>query len=241
MAGQFAGKVVLVTGATGNLGSAVCDRFGREGAHLVLVDRNEERLAASAERLHEAFGTSTLKHVADLSDPAAVDGLFYAAVDAFGSVDIVAHTVGGYESGKTVMDADLDIWERMMNLNARPVYLVTGRAAKQMITQPNGGKIVVVLARSGLAGSARHSAYTASKAAAQRVVESLSLEVRDQNVNVNAVMPSTIDTHPNRQSMPNADFSKWVTPGDVASAIAWLASDDARALHGISLEVYNRA
>jgi len=110
-----------------------------------------------------------------------------------------------------------------------------------MLEKGVAGKIVFVLARASLKGAAGSSAYTASKAAAQRVMESLSAEVRDAGIHVNAVLPSTIDTPPNRESMPKADTSKWVTPEQVADAIAFLASDAASALHGVSLEVYNRA
>jgi NAD(P)-dependent dehydrogenase (short-subunit alcohol dehydrogenase family) len=98
-----------------------------------------------------------------------------------------------------------------------------------------------VLARAALKGSKDHSAYTASKAAAQRIVESMAAELRDHGINVNGVLPSTIDTPANREAMPNADFNKWVKPAEIADAIAFLASPAAKAIHGVSLEVYNRA
>lgn len=241
MAGLFEGKVVLITGAAGNLGQAVTLRFAREGAKLVLVERNLERLTALAKRVEADYGVQTMIYPLDVGNPAEIDTLIANIHERFGRMDVLAHTVGGYAAGKTVADGDLDIWDRMMNLNARPVYLMGGRAAAQMLAQGQGGKIIFVLARSGLKGSSKHSAYTASKAAAQRVMESLSAEVRDQGINVNAVLPSVIDTPPNRADMPDADFSKWVTPEQIADAIAFLASDAASALHGVSLEVYNRA
>ena len=123
------------------------------------------------------------------------------------------------------------------SLPAGPAF----RIARHMVEKNVSGKIVIVLARSGLKGSSNHGAYTASKAAAQRIMESMSAELRDKGINVNGVLPSTIDTPSNRESMPNADFSKWVAPEELASAIAFLASDQARAIHGTSLEVYNRA
>jgi NAD(P)-dependent dehydrogenase (short-subunit alcohol dehydrogenase family) len=235
-----AGMVVMVTGAAGNLGAALARRFAADGARLVLVDRSAERLQALAAELIEAHGAETLTTSADLGDPAAVDALMAEVLAHYERLDVLAHTVGGYEAGATVADGDLALWERMFAINTRPVLVMGGRTARQMQAQ-GGGRIVFVLARSALQGTARHSAYAASKAAAQRVMESLSAEVRDSGVNVNAVMPSTIDTPPNRAAMPNADYSRWVTPQQVAAAIAFLCSADASALHGVSLEVYNRA
>ncbi|HLU08087.1 MAG TPA: SDR family NAD(P)-dependent oxidoreductase [Oceanobacillus sp.] len=237
MAGEFAGKVAMITGAAGNLGSAVSRRFADGGAKLILVERSADKLNALATQL----GVECLIQTADLGDLAAVDAVVAAAEAHYGKIDILVHTVGGYASGQPVHAVDLQVLEHMFNLNVRPVYVTCGRVARHMIEKNVAGKIVVVLARSGLKGSTNHGAYTASKAAAQRIMESLSAEVRDKGINVNGVLPSTIDTPPNREAMPNADFSKWVTPDDLANSIAFLASDAAKALHGVSLEVYNRA
>lgn len=236
-----AGMVVMVTGAAGNLGRTLAQRFAADGARLVLVDRSTDRLQALAAELMERFGVETLTASADLGDPAAVDALMAEVLAHYERLDVLAHTVGGYEAGAAVTDGDLLAqWERMFAINTRPVLVMGGRAARQMQAQ-GGGRIVFVLARGALKGAALHSAYTASKAAAQRVMESLSAEVRESGVNVNAVLPSTIDTPPNRAAMPNADYSRWVTPAQVAAAIAFLCSAEASALHGVSLEVYNRA
>jgi NAD(P)-dependent dehydrogenase (short-subunit alcohol dehydrogenase family) len=237
MAGEFAGKVAVITGAAGNLGSAVSRRFAEAGARLVLVDRSADRLNALVAQL----GAECMIQTTDLGDLAAVDALVGEVEGHFSQIDILVHTVGGYASGQPVHAVDLEVLEHMFNLNVRPVYVTCGRIARHMVEKNVPGKIVVVLARSGLKGSTNHSAYTASKSAAQRIMESMSAELRDRGINVNGVLPSTIDTPPNRESMPNADFSKWVTPQDLANTIAFLASDGAKALHGVSLEVYNRA
>lgn len=235
MAGEFDGQVVMVTGAAGNLGSAVSRQFAAQGARLILLDRGGDRLDALAREL----GGDPMS--ADLSDAAAVDALVSRAEARYGQIYVLAHTVGGFESGALVHEGDYDVMERMFALNVRPVYVTCGRVARHMVEREVAGKIVVVLARSGLKGFAGGAAYTASKAAAQRVVEAMALELRDKGIHVNAVMPSTIDTAANRESMPKADFSKWVTPDDVANAILYLASDRARAFYGSSLEVYGRA
>lgn len=237
--GAFEGKVVIVTGASGNLGRAVSKKFSSEGAKLVLLDRSADRLEALAAEL----GGICLPLTGDLNDPASVDSIVkQVEADPFlGRIDVLAHTVGGYEAGTPVHETSVELLDQQYNLNTRPVFITAGRVAKHMVDHGVQGKIVIVLARSGLKGSNNHGAYTASKAAAQRIMESMSFELRDKGINVNGVMPSTIDTPANRSAMPNADASKWVTPEALADSIAFLASDDARALHGVSLEVYNRA
>ncbi len=236
MSHEFKDKVVLVTGGAGNLGQAVARHFAQGGAQLALVDRSEERLLAAAAEL--PGGSLTV--AADLGDPASVDAMIAQVEARYGQIHILAHTVGGFTSGTPVHETPLDVWDHMFALNVRPVHIVCGRVARHMLENAVAGKIVIVLARASLAGAANSGAYTASKAAAQRIMQSMALELRDRGINVNAVLPSIIDTPPNRESMPHADTSKWVTTDDLANAIGYLASDAAHSLHGVSLEVYGR-
>jgi NAD(P)-dependent dehydrogenase (short-subunit alcohol dehydrogenase family) len=239
---EFDGKTALITGAAGNLGRAVADAFAMRGAALVLADRLQDRLDAEESRIKEAFPEiDVMTVVADLSKADTVDAMFRDAATRFGQVDVIAHTVGGFSMGPTVADGDLDELRRMFELNVVPLFLTAGRGAQHMLDHGVQGSIIVVLARAALDGAAKQSAYRSSKAAAQRVMESLAAEVRDKGIRVNGIMPSTIDTPPNRDSMPNADFSKWVTPEQLAEAIVFLASPAASALYGVSLPVYNRA
>jgi len=235
------GKTVMITGGTGNVGRAVAHRFAREGANLVLVDRSSERLHTFCEELTSQHAFGTLATVADALDGAAVDAAIAAAVDKFGGIDILAHTIGGFAFGDPVYAMNMETFEQQLNLNVRPIYTLVGRVVKHMLDQQKSGKVVIILSRAAVKGGANSSAYTATKAAAQSIMESLSLEVRDKGINVNGIMPSIIDTPPNRQDMPKADFSKWVTVDDIANAIFYLSSDAAKALHGVSLEVYGRA
>ncbi|MEP7290924.1 MAG: SDR family NAD(P)-dependent oxidoreductase [Chloroflexota bacterium] len=233
----FDGKVVIVTGATGNLGQVVARQFASQGAKLVLVARDAESLKALAGELN----TETLTEAADLGDPTSVDALVKRVEERFGGIDVLAHTVGGYAAGKPVHESEIDVLEKMFSLNVRPIYVTAGRVAKSMVERGTGGKIVVVLAKAALRGTSKGAAYTASKAAAQRIVESMALELRDLNVNVNAVLPSIIDSPANRADMPNADPAKWVTGEDIADLILFLASDAAQKINGASLEIYGRS
>lgn len=234
---EFENKVVLITGASGNVGSAVARRFAGGGARLVLVGRDTDQLTSfGAELQAESLAIS-----ADLTKADEVESMVAQAEARFGHIDILAHTVGGFTFGKHVYDPGLDALEKMWNLNVVPVYLTCGRVARHMLEHQVAGHITVVLARAAQRGGARTSAYTASKAAALRLVESLALEVRDQGIHVNAVSPSIIDTPQNRADMPKADVSKWVTAEQIADTIAFLSSDAAAGLYGANLEVYGRA
>lgn len=242
MAGEMAGKTVLITGGTGNVGRAVAHRFAKEGANLVLVDRDQARLDGFKAELSAAYPDLNV-HPAqvDALDGAAVDGMITAVRGRFGQIDVIAHTIGGFAYGDPVTAMNMDVFEQQLNLNVRPIYTLVGRVVQHMLDQGVAGKVVIILSRAAIKGSAKSSAYNATKAAAQSIMESLSLEVRDKGINVNGIMPSIIDTPPNRKDMPNADFSKWVTVDDIANTIYFLSSDAARTLHGVSLEVYGRA
>lgn len=238
MTEEFAGKVVMITGAGGGLGRSVVQRFA--SAKLALVERNPDNVTQMLGELGlDAANTLTLS--ADVTDPTSVDAAVAQFVEHFGQIDVLVHTVGGYGAGKPVHEAGLDIWDKMMTLNARSVYVTCGSVARHMVEKGVTGRIVVVLARAALKGSTNHAAYSASKAAAQRVVESMAAELLDKNITVNAVMPSTIDTPANRTSMPNANYDKWVKPEQIADVIAFLASDSASPISGDSLPIYGQS
>jgi NAD(P)-dependent dehydrogenase (short-subunit alcohol dehydrogenase family) len=238
MAGQFTGKTILITGAAGNVGRAVVQKFAAEGANLALVDTKTEYL----ESMLKDTGLSGhyLLLAGDLGKPEEADTVVTAAEKEFGTIDGMAHIAGGFASGEPVHTSPLSVFEKMMYLNAQLTYVIGGRVARHMVEKGIAGSIVCVLAKAGLRGGKNMGAYTASKAAAQRIMESMALELRESNIRVNGIMPSIIDTPANRREMPNADFSKWVQAAQVADIIAFLLSDASSAISGDSLEVYNR-
>lgn len=237
MAYEFTDKVVVVTGGSGNLGSAMARGFAEAGAKLALVDLHQERLDKV---VGELVGQSHRGFVGDLSAPDKVQALVDEIAAHFGQIDVLVHTVGGFAAGQPVHEAGIDVLEKMIALNVRPLYLMGGTVARHMIEKGVQGKMVFILARSGLKGAKNQGAYTASKAAAIRIMESMSAELKDFGINVNGISPSIIDTPPNRSDMPNADFSKWVSPAQLAEAAMFLASEGAAAFHGTNLEVYGR-
>jgi len=228
----MADPVVVITGASGNLGRALAAAFASRNAQLVLVDRQRDRLdaiygAEDARRLHVA---------ADLMNADAVEAAAKAAMDRFGRVDVLCNIAGGFRMGPPVHETSDADWNFLFDINARTV-LHAARAFVPRMLAGGGGKIVNVGAFSAQKGVADMAAYVASKSAVIRFTESMSAELREKNVNVNCVLPTTLDTPENRKAMPESDPKKWVAPEDLANVIAFLASDAARAIHGAAIPV----
>jgi len=235
MAGEFADKVVMVTGANGNVGQAVARRFAEAGAKLVLVGRKAEELEGLAKELNGIIG------VADVTDPASVDALIQKLEGDHLRIDVLAHTVGGFAAGQAVHEAGLDVFDKMMTLNARSVWVTCGQVAKHMVENNVRGRITAILSKNAYKGSAKSAAYSAAKAAAQRILESMAAELVGYGITVNGIVPSMIDTPQNRASSPNADYSKWVQPEEIGDAILFLSSEKAHSINGISMDIFGRA
>ncbi len=230
--------VVIITGAVGNLGSATA-RVAREaGAKTVLVDRSPDRLR---EAFPELAGSRDhlLAGGVDLSDFASLAKLMENTLAQFGRVDALVNTVGGYRGGKPVHETDPADWDFLFNVNVRTALNCCRAVIPQMLKQQRG-KIINIASRDGLTGSAGYAAYSASKSAVLRLTESLSAELKASNINVNCIMPGTIDTPQNRTAIPGADFSKWVEPGAIAEVILFLLSDASRAITGAAIPVYGK-
>lgn len=232
---DFTQRVVLITGAAGNLGEATARAFAAAGARLVLVDRAAGRLPALFPHLVDSPDHYLATGV-DLTDPAAVEGVVVEAVRRFGRIDVLVNTAGGFQGGSPVHDTALDTWDHLLALNARTVFIAC-RAVVPVLLQQGAGKIVNVAARAGLAGAARSAAYSVSKSAVIRLTESLAAELKSSGINVNCVLPGTIDTPQNRATI-KGDPGRWVPPEALADVILFLSSDAARAVHGAAVPVY---
>jgi len=231
-------KVVVVTGAAGNLGRAVAKALGNAGAHRVLVDHGEDQLAKIFGKDNE--GSTLLIPGVNLTNPADAEQFVQQAVQRFGRIDALVNTVGGFAGGKPVHEEALATWEKMYSLNLLTV-LHSCRAVIPELLKNGRGQIVNVAARAALTGVGTLGAYCASKSAVIRLTESIAAELRDRQINANCVLPGTIDTPQNRADMPGADFSKWVPPEAIAEVILFLVSDAARAITGAALPVYGRS
>ena len=225
-------RTVFITGAAGNLGRALAAAFEARGANLVLVGRTKESLVA----VLGAEAETRLFVAADLRDQAAVDSAVRLARSRFGRVDVLCNIAGGFRMGSPVHETSDADWDFLIDINVRTLLNAVRAVVPQMI-EAGGGKIVNVGAFAAQKGVAQMGAYVAAKSAVIRLTEAMSAELRDRNINVNCVLPTIIDTPENRAAMPKLDPSRWVAPADLANVIAFLASDEARAIHGAALPV----
>jgi NAD(P)-dependent dehydrogenase (short-subunit alcohol dehydrogenase family) len=231
-------KHVMITGAAGALGQVVTRKFAGAGAKLALIDRHPDRLAHLFRELKEQHGTLLIGNT-DVTHPPSVGKMVDMVVGEWERIDVLLNIAGGYRGGQPLHETTPETWDFIMNLNAKSVFLVAGAVVPHMIER-GYGKIVSVAARRGLKGAKNAAADSASKSAVIRLTESLSAELKDHNINVNCIIPASIDTPANRESMPDADFSKWVTPEQVADVLLFLSSDAASAITGAAIPVYGR-
>ena len=230
---DLADQVVVVTGAAGNLGQVVVALFLKAGCRVVALDHRQGRLDAifpqTDEKLHFFEGV-------DSADREAMLAVAREIVSEVGPVDVLVNTVGGFTMGQRVDEITSDAWEHMMNLNVHAFLNAAGAFVPGMVSA-GSGKIVTIGAGAALKGGARMGAYSAAKSALLRLTESLAAELKTSHIQVNCVLPGTIDTPQNRQAMPDANFERWVKPEQVAHAILFLSSSAADAITGAAISV----
>ena len=236
---DFTDKIVMVTGAAGNLGQAVSLAFYAAGGSLVLLGRRREQLV-DLFATHIPEGDRGLYVTADLTDVDSVAEMVTFVMARYGRIDILVNIAGGFTMGTAVHTTPVQTWDFMLNLNARTTFLMSRAVIPHMLAAEYG-KIVNVSARAGLAGKANMAAYVVSKSAVIRLTESMAAELKNDNINVNCILPGTIDTPLNRADMPKADHKKWVSPAALADVILFLASEAARGIHGAAVPVYGRS
>ena len=225
-------RSVIVTGGSGGLGGAVVRAFLASGDRVVVP----WIVASESERMKEPFADALRAQqlVLVAADVAERDGAASVA-KAAGDLAVLVNGVGGFAAGAH-HETDLGVWDQMFRLNVRAAAAMT-QAALPVFFARGRGAIVNVAANAALDPPAGLGAYAASKAALIAFTRSLAREVANQGVRVNAVLPTTIDTPANRAAMPDADFSLWTQPDQIAAAIHWLASDAASAVRGALVPV----
>ncbi|MGB5833567.1 MAG: SDR family NAD(P)-dependent oxidoreductase [Thiohalocapsa sp.] len=235
---EFENKIAVVTGAAGNLGTAVCEALAGQDARIAMLDLDQSALARCQNALPATAHTETFP--ADLTDPDSVARTVAAIRERFGAIDLLANVAGGFRMGPALPDTDDDTWDLMMDLNARSVFNMC-RAVLPMMRSAGAGRIVNVSARAALSGKGNMGPYCASKAAVITLTESLAQENKHQGINVNCILPGTVDTPQNRESMPDQDHDSWVPPAALADVILFLASNAARCITGAAIPVYGRS
>jgi len=230
------GNVVLVAGGTGGLGQAVSTAFLNDGADVIVTFRNEQEFVGLKRAVGERSSRLSGQKI-DVTDEAAVQEFMDQIVSEHGRLDALVNTVGGYVGGIKLWDLDRRLFDQMLNLNLRSGY-VLARAAVKLMLKAGSGAIVNVASKAAMDHAAEASAYAASKAAAVALMDSLAAELKGSGVRVNSILPSIIDTPANRKAMPQADYSKWPKPEEIARVILFLCGDDSKVIHGAAIPVY---
>ncbi|MES2258376.1 MAG: SDR family NAD(P)-dependent oxidoreductase [Pseudomonadota bacterium] len=220
-------KVVAITGAFGILGSAVGSAFEAAGWRVALLD-----VAPTPAMVR---GEALLLGEVDLSSVSSAVHAIDRVVGHFGRLDALVNTAGGF-CWETLADGTLDTWDLMYRMNVRTAATAS-KAALAHLPQDGSGRIVNIASASALKAGAGMGAYAASKSGVMRLTEALAEESKGIGVTVNAVLPGIINTPQNRKDMPNADFTNWVQPADIANVIVFLASDAAQAVTGALIPV----
>jgi NAD(P)-dependent dehydrogenase (short-subunit alcohol dehydrogenase family) len=222
---------VVITGGTGGLGSAVTQTLLAAGWRVV-VPYNDERELSRVEA-HERLELIE----ADLFDPAAAGAVIARAGSGLRAL---VNLVGGYEAAGRVHETPIEDFERQFRLNLRSTYLMCHAALPPML-EAGAGSIVCVSTRAVLRPFAGAAGYISSKAAVLAFVDALAAEYTVDGIRSNAILPSVIDTPANRASQPDADFSRWVEPVEIARVIGFLCSEDSAPTSGAHIPVYGRA
>jgi len=231
-------KVFLITGSSGNLGSAILTRFVSEPNKFALPQRSPGKHQEKHPFII-SLPDQFLIAEASVTNPEEMEQFVQAAINKFGKIDILINTVGGYKAGKPLHKTCLDTWDLMIKLNAQSVFATSHAVIPHMIAN-NSGKIINIASRAGLHGMKNSSAYSAAKAAVISLSESMAAELKDYEINVNCIIPGTIDTPENREAMPKEDWSKWVSPSAITEVITFLISDLSNAVNGSCIPIYNK-
>jgi NAD(P)-dependent dehydrogenase (short-subunit alcohol dehydrogenase family) len=229
------GKTIVVTGALGALGSVIAEAAAKRGASVAALDHAKAAPEGFAERLGP---NALIVGGVDLTSAPAAEAAMASVKAKFGRIDALFNIAGGFQ-WDTVAEGKVDSWDHMYAMNLKTA-LNACKAALPYLMESGAGRIVNVGAGSALHAASGMGPYAASKSAVHRLTESLADELKLKGVTVNAVLPSTIDTAANRRDMPNADFSRWVAPADLAAVILFLASDEAKAVTGALIPVSGR-
>jgi len=228
----LANKVALITGAKGGLGTTVTRAFLEAGATVMGVSRS----IAASDFSHPRF----VAMPAELKNLEAARQLVRNAVEHAGRVDALIHLVGGWAGGRAVSETDEAALDRMLDMNFKSAFQVAA-AVVPVMRQQGHGAILAVGSRSAVEPAPLSGAYNAAKAALVMLIRTLAAENQEQGISANIVLPGTMDTPANRAGSPEADYSKWVRPEQVASMLVHLASDAARQVNGAVIPVYGSA
>lgn len=227
-------RVVIVTGGTGSLGSAVVRAYLDADARVVVASRRRHE---SLEMPYDWDEERVSFHSADVLVEKDVEELVSWVLENHGRINVLVNTVGGWRGGKRVDQTDLETWNRMLDLNLKSVFLCSRAVIPTMMKQ-EGGSIINISSRAAIECPPSQAAYNVAKGGVVTFTRTMAAEMTGHGVTVNAVLPKTIDTVENREANPEADFSRWVKPEAIARIVLFLTSEAAKPISGAAIPIH---
>jgi NAD(P)-dependent dehydrogenase (short-subunit alcohol dehydrogenase family) len=231
MAKRFSEKTALIAGGTGGLECAVTLAFLNEGAKVHVTYHSDQEFSSLKKLAGEK--AQLQGHHVDVTN----DNQTAEFARSLGAIDIMVNCVGAYAGGSPLWETAPNVFDKMLDLNLRSGFILSRSVVPVMLKQRSGA-IVNIASRAAFDHAAGGGAYSASKAGALAMMDSLAADLKGSGIRVNTVLPSIIDTEANRRAMPNADFATWPKPEEIASVILFLCSDEAKLIHGAAVPVY---
>lgn len=231
---DFSNRVAIITGATGASGPAVTRAFTAASAVVVVPYRDEAAFA----RLQAEPGEHAARlegQQADITHESQVSRFVEAILSRHGRIDFLVNMAGGFAGG-AFTNTSIDLWDRMFRMNLRTALLMTHAVLPHLLDRDEG-RVITFGSRHALEPTANASAYTAAKAAVIAMTQSVAREIRTSGVTINCIAPNTINTEANREAMPKGNPARWVQPGQLASLILYLCSDEASAINGAVIPI----
>jgi NAD(P)-dependent dehydrogenase (short-subunit alcohol dehydrogenase family) len=228
-------KTVIITGAAGNLGQTVVKKFAANGYQVIATVSPGKSLG------YDVPGKIDVYPV-DLTNEAQVVGLIGQWTARYKTIDSALLLAGGYASGN-IQQTSVEAIRNMIAINFETAYTLVRAVFNKMATQSDGGRIVLIGARTALkpTDGKNSLAYALSKSLNFQLADILNAEGIKRNIVTSVIVPSTIDTPANRKAMPEADVTKWVPTEDIADAMLYLCSDKAKALSNPVLKIYGNS
>lgn len=231
-------RVIVLTGGTGGLGTAVVKRLANQNYRFAVtyLVPEEARLFEKAVGVDE--DRLMLSRV-DATNTAEVTAFMQQVADRFGSVHIVCSLVGGWAGGRDVEETDDLRFDRMIDVNLRSAF-ATVRAAIPHLKKAGWGRIVLIGSRAAGESPAGQAAFNAAKAGVAALGLTVAQELDDTDITANVIVPSVIDTPATRKALPFADYINWPTPEEIAAVIEFVLSDASGVISGATIPVYGR-
>lgn len=220
---------VVITGGTGFLGNATVNKFIEQGDQVIVLDIREA----------QSDNENLVYYKVDLLNEKELSEVANKIEEEFGPIDVLINIAGGFDMSN-IKETSFEQLDKMFSLNLKSAFN-TSKVFINQLEKSQNGRIINIGARAGLNGVGGMIPYSISKASVISFTQGLSDELKHTDITVNAIVPSTIDTEANRNAMPDADFSNWVSPESLANVISFISSEEASSIRGAIIPVYNKS